>query len=78
MAKHCERTGYLEVQTLGKTKKLIKVGGISGKYDILKVEEKQVALIENKTKWVLKMTQWQGELEARLLKAVKMRITKQI
>ena len=38
------------VQKLERTKKLIKVGKINENYDILTVEKKQTALIENKTK----------------------------
>ena len=34
---------------LGRTKKVINVGKISGKYDVLTVEEKRVSLILNKT-----------------------------
>ena len=74
----CERTGCLVVQKLGRTKKVIKVGKISGKYDILPVEEKSVALIRNNIKRILEMKKWQRELEAIWLKAVKMHIKKRI
>ena len=36
------------VQKLGRTKKLIKVGKINGKYDILTVEEKWISIFGNK------------------------------
>ena len=74
----CERTCYLVVQKLGRTKKVIKVGKISDKYDILPVEEKSVALIRNNIKRRLEMKKWQRELEAIWLKAVKMQIKKRI
>ena len=37
------------VKKLGRTKKVIKVGKISKKYDILTVEEKRIYVIGNKT-----------------------------
>ena len=43
------------VQTFGRNQKLVKFGQFSGKDDILTVEEKQVALIGNKTKISLEM-----------------------
>ena len=42
------------VQKLGRTKKVIKVGKISGKYDILTVEEKWIALIGKRLKEAFK------------------------
>ena len=42
---------------LGRTKKVIKVGKIRGKYDVLVFEEKRIALIGNKKKINLEMTQ---------------------
>ena len=42
------------VQKLVRTKKVIKVGKISSTYEILTVEDKQVALIINNTKKDLK------------------------
>ena len=47
---------------LGRTKKLIKLGKISGKYGILTVEEKLISLIGNKTKIILEMNPSQREL----------------
>ena len=44
------------VKKLGITKKVIKVGKISGKSDILTVEDKRISLIVNKTKISLGMT----------------------
>ena len=38
------------VKILGRTKKVIRAGKISEKYDILTVEEKRIALIEKMTK----------------------------
>ena len=47
---------------LGRTKKGIKVGIISGKDDILTVEEKRVSFVGNKTKRSLEITPRQREL----------------
>ena len=55
---------------------MIKVGKISGKYDILPVEEKLLAPIGNRKKITLEITSCQTELEARRLKVEKMRIQK--
>ena len=55
---------------------MIKDGKISGKYEILTVEEKRVSLIGNKTKISLEMNPWKIELEVRRLKAPKMMIKK--
>ena len=63
---------------MGRTQKVIKAGKISGKDYILTVEEKQVAHIGNKTKISLEMTPGQRYLEARRLKAAKMRMKKLI
>ena len=57
---------------------MFKVRNIIGKYDILKFEEEKIALIWNKTEGILEMTPQQRELEARHLKAFKMRIKKGI
>ena len=46
------------VQKIGLTKKVIKVGKIIGKYDILTGEEKWAAIIGNNKKTSLKMTPW--------------------
>ena len=48
-------TGYHTVQKIGKNPKVIKVGKVSEKYDILTVEEKLIALIVNNTKRILEM-----------------------
>ena len=61
-----------------KMQKVIKVGKISDKDDILTLEEKRISLIENKTKRILEMTQGKSELDARRLNAYKMRIKKRI
>ena len=66
------------VQNLGRNKKLIKVGRISEKYDILRFEGKCMALIGNKTKVSLEITPAQRELEARRLNTSKMWIKKRI
>ena len=66
------------VQKLVRTRKVVKVGKISGKYDILIVEEKRVSLIVNKTKIILEMTTWERDIYARRLKSSKMRIKKRI
>ena len=57
---------------------MIRVGKGSEKYYILTVEEKRIAIIGNKTKRILEMAPGQRELEARRLKASKMRIKKRI
>ena len=44
------------------SKKLIKVRKISDKDEILKVEEKLIAFIVNKTKGSFEITPWQREL----------------
>ena len=46
------------VKKLRGTKKVIKVGKISGKNNILKFEEEQISLIVNKTKISLEITPW--------------------
>ena len=58
----CERTDYIMVQKLVRTKKLIKVGKICGKDDILNVQEKQVTLIGSKKKRSLEMNPRKREL----------------
>ena len=55
MAKKYEIASYLMVPKLGKTKKVIKVEKISGKDDILPVEDKRVALLGNNKKEALKL-----------------------
>ena len=50
------------VQNIGKNQKMIKVGKISEKYDILTAEEKIIPLIGNKTKRSLGMTPGKREL----------------
>ena len=62
-------TGYHMVQNLVRTKKVIKVGEISEKDDILTIEKIIIALILNKIKISLEMTPSQIELELRRLKA---------
>ena len=44
-------------QKLGKSKRVIKVRKISAKYDILTIQDKQQAIIVNKTKRNLETTQ---------------------
>ena len=63
---------------MGRTKKIIKVGKISGKDDILTVEEKRISLIGHKKKISLEITPEKIGSEARRLKASKMRIKKLI
>ena len=67
MEKRVKITGYHMVQKLGRTKKVIKVGEMSEKYDFLTVEGK----IVNKTKRSLEMTPGKRDLEAIWLKASK-------
>ena len=62
MEKICERTDYIMVQKLVRTKKWIKVGKICGKDDILNVQEKQVTLIGSKKKRSLEMNPRKREL----------------
>ena len=50
------------VKKFGRTKKVIKVGKISEKDEMLTVEEKRISLIGNKTKRILEMTPEQREL----------------
>ena len=61
-----------------KTKKVIKIGGICNKYDIITIQETRVALVGTKTKIILEMVPQKIELEARLLKAATIRINKMI
>ena len=63
---------------MGRNQKVIKVVKISGKYDILTVEEKEVVLIEDTKKIILEMTPRKRELEAIWLKASKMQIKERI
>ena len=63
---------------LGGTRKVIKVGKISEKDDILTVEGKQAVLIGSKTQRRIEMNPRQRDLEARHLKASKMWIMKGI
>ena len=63
---------------MGRTKKVIKVGKISCKDDILIFEKKRVVLIGNKTKRSLEMTTQKIELEKRWLKATNIPIEKRI
>ena len=66
------------VQNLGRTKKVIKVGKVSGKYEILTVEENQISLIGNNTKRILEMNPKEIDVEVRRLKASKMRIINEL
>ena len=61
-----------------KNQKVIKIGEICNKYDILTLQEKRVALIGNKTNIILEMAPQKIELEALLLKAATIRINKMI
>ena len=64
------------VQNFGNIQKVVKVGKISFKYDILTVEEKLISLIGNKTKRSLETNPWQIELDSRRLKESKIHINK--
>ena len=66
------------VKKIGRTKKLIKVGEISGEYDILTVKEKLAWLIGNKTNLHPEMNPLQRELKTRQLKTPKIRIKKKL
>ena len=55
-------------QKLGRTKKVIKIGKISDKYDIITVGKK-ISLFGNETKISLEMTPKQREIQVRRLKA---------
>ena len=76
--KIAKTTGYHILQKLGRTKKVIRVGKISEKCDILTVEGERIALVTNKMKRSLEITPSQILLEARWLKVSKMWIKKQI
>ena len=65
-------------KTLGRTKKVIKVGRISAKDDILTVKERKVSHIVNNTKLSLEMTSSKREADSRQLKVANMRIKKRI
>ena len=66
------------VQKLGRTKIVLKVGEISAKDDILKVQERQISYRANRTKIIPEMNPWQIELETRWLKVVNMWMKKRI
>ena len=66
------------VQKMGVTKKLIKFEKMSGKYDILTVEENRISIIVKKTKLSLAINLKQREIEARQSKVSKMKIKKRI
>ena len=67
------------VQKIGKNQtKVIKVGKNSGKYDILKVEEKLISHIWNKTKVIIETNTRKRGLEAIRLNATNMHIKKWI
>ena len=63
---------------MGRTERVLKVGKISAKDDILTVQEKQRSRIGNRTKRSLEMTARKIEPEERRLKAAKMRTKKRI
>ena len=54
------KKGCLVIQKLGRTKKSIKVGEISGEYDILTVRDKLVTLIGNKARKRIEIYQRKG------------------
>ena len=60
------------------TNKALKVVKLSGKYDILSVQQKQQVHIENKTKRIPEMTPGKRYIEAHNLKLAKMRTNKLI
>ena len=62
---------------MGRTEIFLKVGEIS-ENDVLRFREKQQAYGDKKTKISLEMNPYQRELEARQLKAINMRMKKQI
>ena len=59
---------------IGRNKKVLKVGKTGVKYDILIVQEKQLARIVNNKKITLEMNTWKREVEARWLKEFSMRM----
>ena len=63
---------------IGRNKKVLKVGKISAKDDILTFQEKQAAHIGNNPKISLGITPCQIEVKAQRLKAVKIGIRKRI
>ena len=63
---------------MGITKKLLMVVKISGKYDILTVQDKYQAHKGNKTKKSHEIIPWGRELEEWRLKATNIQIKKQI
>ena len=64
------------VQKLGRTKRVLKIGEIGAKYDIVTVKEKKIAHRGNNTRRRLKMASWNKEVEALYLKASNIRINK--
>ena len=60
----------------GNNKKIIKVEKISGKYDILTVEEKRVTLIGNNKKRSIEITPWKRVTESIRLKTARLHINK--
>ena len=63
---------------MGRTERVLKVGKISAKDDILTVQEKQRSRIDNRKKRSLEMTPRKIEPEKRRLKAAKMQTKKRI
>ena len=56
MEKCAKEQAIKRFKKLGRTKKVIKVGKISEKYDILTVEERLIALFVDKKKRSIEMT----------------------
>ena len=78
MVKYLKEQDVPCFKKLGRTKKFLKVGKFCDKEEILRVQEKIVALIGNKIKRNLEITPGQRELEVISLKAENMCINKRI
>ena len=76
MANFWDRTCSILVQKLERTKKIIRFGKISGKGDILTVQDQERAHKGNKTNIIIEMNPWQINTDERILKAATMQMKK--
>ena len=72
------KTCFFLILKLARTNKIIKAGKISGKYDIITVQDKEPSNRGNKTKKILEMNRWEREIEAWRFKAAKILMKKRI
>ena len=72
------KTVFIVVQKLGRTRRVLKVGKMSTKYDILTFQEGKISHRGNKTNTILEMTTRKIEMEALQLKTAKMHTKKRI